>query len=589
MRIPDSEREGSGQSERVDRSNGLDDRPFPWRECRVLFVGESEWPGERERRMVEQENAHLKDMVSGVEPSELPEGFLRELEAVRSADVLCGPDPELDRAIEDAERVCPDLGDRLPNHAISLFLRVISARAEGDLATAISRVARASEAASRVCASEGAPARKRWAQMRNQLCSSLRVLGVMSEAEYESRRLFARAVDAGEEAVQAYSECDSPRDCAIAKGCLAHAMRNLASLEEDSDKSGRLLARAIATAENVRNTLAYGQENKQDQSHILLNTVSVVQLDVARIFDGEDPDRTPARAVEAQKAALDLLDRKTDPQAHALAQEQLGIARSRQAEVETGKKARRMLAAAAEAFEAALQVRSRKDDSIRWGLDQVRLAEALRGQAKSTGKAAAARLLERAAAAYEAALQAFTPEKFPEKSAYYHGDLAETLFDLAALDDDWDAYHVIDRARKVLQRAIPIAEGLGESLYRARLQFGLVTTHRKLAFHVSADKAMRLYRQALEHCEEALSVFYRLETRPEKRLMVRILLATVLSEMAYRCMELDESVELFDRSIRVYEEGLQECEGPAESQRAGILRNLNKTREERDFRASAIS
>lgn len=538
--------------------------------------------------MVEQENAHLKDMVSGAEPSELPEGLLRELETVRSADVLCGPDPELDRAIEDAERTCPDLGDRLPNHAFRLFLREISGGAEGGLATAIARVARASEAASRVCASEGAPARKRWAQMRNQLCSSLRVLGVMSDAE-DSRRLFARAVDAGEEAVQAYSECDRPWDCAIAKGCLAHAMRNLATLEEDSDKSGRLIARAIATAESVRNTLANGQENKQDQSQILLNTVSVVQLDVARIFDGEDPDRTPARAVEAQKAALDILDRKTDPQAYALAQEQLGIARTRQAEVETGKKARRMLAAAAEAFEAALQVRSRKDDSLRWGLDQVRLAEALRGQAKSTGKAAAARLLERAAGAYEAALQEFTPENFPEKSAYYHGDLAETLFDLAALDDDWDAYHVIDRARKVLQRAIPIAEGLGDSLYRARLQFGLVTTHRKLAFHVSADKAMRLYRHALELSEEALSVFYRLETRPEKRLMVRILLATVLSEMAYRCMDLDESVELFDRSIRVYEEGLLECEGPAESLRAGILRNLNKTREERDFRASAIS
>ena len=538
--------------------------------------------------MFEQENARLKDQVSGVEPSELPEGLLRELETVRNADVLCGPDPELDRAIEDAARVCPDLGDRLPNHAFRLFLQASPADSEGDLFTAFSRVARASEAASRVCASEGAPARKRWAQMQSQLCRSLRVLGVTSDAE-DSRRLFSRAVDAGEEAVQAYSECDSPRDCAIAKGCLAHAMRNLASLEEDSDKSGRLLARAIATAESARNTLPLGQENLQDQSQILLNTLSVVQLAVAKIFDGEDPDRTPVRAVDAQKAALDFLDRKTDLQAYALAQEQLGIARSRQAEFETGKKACRMHAAAAEAFEAALQVRSRKDDSIRWGMDQVRLAEALRGQAKSTGKAAAARLLERAAAAYEAALQAFTPEKFPEKSAYYHGDLAETLFDLATLDDDWDAYHVIDRARKVLQRAIPIAEGLGDSLYRARLQFGLVTTHRKLAFHVSEDKAMRLYRHALEHCEEALSVFYQLETRPEKRLMVRILLATVLSEMAYRCMDLDESVELFDRSIRVFEEGLQECVGTAESQRAGILRNLNKTRKERDFRTSAIS
>ena len=54
-------------------------------------------------------------------------------------------------------------------------------------------------------------------------------------------------------------------------------------------------------------------------------------------------------------------------------------------------------------------------------------------------------------------------------------------------------------------------------------------------------------------------------------------------------MNVNESVELFDRSIRIYEDGLKECEGPAESQRAGILRNLNKTREERDFRASAIS
>ena len=538
--------------------------------------------------MVEQENARLKEQVSGAEPSELPEGLLRELDTVRSADVLCGPDPELDRAIEVAAQVCPDLGDRLPNHAFRLFFREISAGAEGGLATSFARVARASEAASRVCASEGAPARKRWAQMRNQLCSSLRVLGVMSDGE-DSRRLFTRAVDAGEEAVHAYSECDSLRDCAIAKGCLAHAMRNLASLEEDSDKSGRLLARAIATAESVRNTLAYGQGEKQDQSQILLNIFSVVQLDFARIFDGEDPDRTPARAVKAQKVALDLLDRKTAPQAYALAQEQLGISRTRQAEVETGKKARRIFAAAAEAFEAALQIRSKKDDSLRWGLDQVRLAEALRGQAKSTGKAAAARLLERAASAYEAALQAFTPENFPEKSAYYHGDLAETLFDLAALDDDWDAYHVIDRARKVLQRAIPIAEGLGESLYRARLQVGLVTTHRKLAFHVSEDKAMRHYRQAMALCEDALSVFYRLETRPGKRLMVRIQLATVLSEMAYRCMDLDESVGLFDRSIRVYEEGLKECVGPAESQRASILRNLNKTRKERDFRASAIS
>lgn len=539
--------------------------------------------------MVKQEYAHLKDLVSGADLSELPEGLLRELETVRGADVLCGTDPELDRAIEDAARICPDLRDRLPNHAFSLFFDASPAKSENEDSVAVyARVARASEAAARICESEGAPARKRWAQMREQLCCSLRVLGELSEEENESRRLLARAVEAGEDAFQIFAECDRPRESAVAKGHLAHVLRIQASMAKDREESGRILARAIVAAEGARATLEHGLGNQQDQSQQLLNALSMVQLDGIRIFDGEDPGRNPARAVEEQKAALDKLIRKDDPQAYALAQEQLGLARSSQAELETGKEARRMHAAAAEAFEAASHIRSEKDAPARWAQCIAWLASSLRSQAESSGRSASARLYERAAGAYESALRVYTPEKFSKESIYYHEMLAEVLLARAALGEFGNVRQPLQRARKVYQRAIPIAAERGAPLDKARLQIGLVSTLRKLAFCVSADKAMRLYRQALEHCEEASGIFDR-EARPENRLKARVLLAAVFSETAYRCMNVNESVELFDRSIRIYEDGLKECEGPGESQRAGILRNLNKTREERDFRASSIS
>ena len=536
--------------------------------------------------MYSDEIERLKKNAAGENPTPLPDVLLRELEKVPGMDALCGQDPKLDRAVEDAVRICPDLAGILPAHAYGLFLDLSRVKLvdEGSMA-ATARVARASKLAAKLWMRSYPKKTYRYAQMKIQFCQCLIVLAE-HDAGVDTRLLLECAVEAGEESVAGFGERVNPEQWALANKEIAAAYLRLGVLADEREHSRRIFARAIEVCESAQRVMT--RSNSQQIWADLQYKLARALMHYADTFEGKEARDKLARAAGAQETVLECFDKSANPQSWATAQEQLGLIRATQAGLESGSRACQFHALAAKAFEASAGARASNPGPGNLGGTYARLASSLCWQARASDKKDAPRLYVEAISAYESALRWITPQNMPEDCAYCHDDLGETLLSLAALSEGKKALRYLSRAEEVYQKAIRIASRLGDALFLANLHDGLVRTLRRQAMFATADEAMKLRRRAIALCEDASRGLF-MGGNPVERLMMQNLLGTVVGEAADGCASDEEAGELYARAIRIFEDGLRICQGEADSQRGEFRKKLKEMRDRRDMRTAGKS
>ena len=536
--------------------------------------------------MDSDEIERLKKKAAGENPTPLPDVLLREFEKVPGVEALCGQDPKLDRAVEEAERICPDLAGILPAHAYGLFLDLNrnNFADEGSMA-ATACVARASKLAAKLWMRSYPKKTYRYAQMKMQFCKCLIVLAEHG-AGLDTRRLLESAVEAGEESVEAFGERVNPEQWAVANLELAAAYLRLGTLADEREYSRRIFVRAIEVSESAQRVMTRSSSPQiwADLQYKLARSLMLY----ADTFEGKEAREKLARACDAQETVLECFDKNANPYSWATAQEQLGLIRATQAGLESGSRACQLHAAAATAFKASVGVRARIPGPSNLGGTYARLASSLCLQARASDKKDATRLYVEAISAYESALRWITPQNLPVDCAYCHDDLGETLLSLAALSEGKKASRYLSRAEKVYQKAIRIASRLGDALFLANLHDGLVRTLRRQAMFAPADEAMELRLRAIALCEDASKGLF-MGGNPVERLMMQNLLGTVVGEAADGCANDEEAGEFYDRAIRIFEDGLRICQGEAESQRGEFRKKLKVMRDRRDMRTAGKS
>ena len=513
-------------------------------------------------------------------PGRLPHVLRQELDMVRGSDVLCGKDAELDETLEKAARDCHDLGDRLMVHVFRLIGEAARARDEGEDATgAYSRAARACEAALRVEAEddEGENVRERRAFARFGLSASLRALGDLSDDTAESIRLFARAVEVGEEAARALSEEEAPQEWAAAQSCLADALYKQALFLDEEKTSRPLYERAIEAGEAARRILKrrirWRRRDRHDWAE-LQKCLATSYLEIAMYINGEDSHDLLARSVKAHKSALRNVNRKAFPMKYTRYLESLGLACMKQGSLNYGKEGRRHLDAAADAFQKAYKSVRREKQPLCWVRNQARMGSCLRARAAVSSRMVAMILLSRAVVAYESALKLLSHDGTPKDWASYQDDLGDCLFDMAGRCSGETSRRLFSRAQGAYEEALRSVNRKNGLHFWASLQTSIAVTLRWQAIAGPEFEAMRLLANARKVCEEAMRAFDQLGATKGQG-WSRNTLAGIIGGIAFRTNDLDESLELYERAIKICEEGVKICKGDeGEKQRVGLLDSL---------------
>lgn len=518
-------------------------------------------------------------------PGRLPHVLLQELDMVRGSDVLCGNDAELDETLEKAARDCEDLGDRLMVHVFRLIGEATRARDEGEDATgAFSRAARACEAALRVGATddEGENVRERRAFARFGLSTSLRALGDLSDDAEESIRLFARAVEVGEEAARAISEEEAPHEWAAAQSGLADALYKQALFLDEEKTSRPLYERAIKAGEAARRILKkrilWRRRDRHEWAE-LQKCLATSYLEIAMYINGEESHELLVRSVKAHRSALRNVNRKAYPMKYTRILESLGLACMKQGSLKFGKEGRRHLDKAADAFQMAYKSVRREEEPLCWVRNQARMGSCLRARAAISSRMVALILLSRAVVAYESSLKLLSHDGTPKDWAVYHDDMGDCLFDMAHRCSGETARRLFSRAQGAYEEALKSVNRKNGPHFWASLQTSIAATLRRQAIAGPEFEAMRLLASAQKVCEGAMRAFDSLGATKGQGL-TRSYLATIIGGIAVRTMDKDEALALYKKAIMICEEGVKICKrGQAENQRVDLLDSLKRLRQ----------
>lgn len=456
--------------------------------------------------MIALENQFRAELLASGALHELPDSIGKIVERVTGTEFLPDPDPSLDKALAESTLDVEELGKLLLVRSFRGFDETVRAHAAGDdSGEGFVFAARFADAASRLLASaEGMAAREIRGEALCSLSCCLAKLGELRNSfsqRKESAKLLLGAVVAGDDASEAFGERDNPKGWARAQCVYAHALRLWGNKDEfdenedededgfeieDEDKAFGILLEAIdagMAAQRVLTMLDAPLEWARIQNFIVSVAIESAEFEIGRremeiLFS----------AISMQLKALEILDREKDPLDWAVAQEQLGMAKSGlsftgklelEQECELEKEA-------AEAFNAALLVRRREDEPELWAANQKRLASALQSQATMDSDENAVRIYGEAIAAYEAALEVYTLEEFVVDFHYCHCGLGDSLVDLADQDNVADPRGLLERALKSYQSAMRACE---DSFGREDVQNDMDKAQRKLATLISSTNS----------------------------------------------------------------------------------------------------
>ena len=504
--------------------------------------------------MTEKGDGQLPTEQDGDEKARLPDELSRVLEEVRDVNTLFKPDAKLDRAISDASREYPDLGERLLKRAHQIFEAAGKAVEAGERSVEGSHVAavRAAEAASRVFAKQE-DAKEMWAQARFTLCCLLHVLGSTSEGAV-SRNFFARAVEAGEDAVRESPKGDPEGHWVAAQLGLSHVLHRMAEDEENGSAARALLERAAEAARQAQTV--HTRKDHPRQWSKLQTHIGQVLLDLVDRLPPEDLSGALEDVVEVLEGALEVLDRKIDPQEWAQAHELIARVCNLQGMTADGGKARALFSRAAKALEAALRVIARADDPHRWAKIQGDLGMALHGQALRGGDAVAGRLNARAVDAYESALIVFTPEESPAYCSIFNSYLSNTLFIMAStVESHKKARRLLARSANALETAIRIQErgGVTSELYANRTRLAGILQQQ--AMRSSEKEIMPLLTRAGEVCDLALAETRR-SRRPKDGPPMSLIFGNIVTELAVIGGNSKKVIDLRSKAVRLLKDEL---------------------------------
>ena len=505
----------------------------------------------------------------------LPSALRKEFDNVCGADILCGSDSILDKALAKATKSRGDsagLGIGLLILSVDLFSDALESRRSGeeDAKGLFARSARTAEAASRAF-SKSDNCDRLWGRARAMHCASLRSLGEMNSGP-TARRIFLRCVEAGEEAVQALDENERDPEWIEARINLAEALRALAVQHEDNADSRSLLERAIQAHEGAVGKLERGGQRGQEA--IQLNRFAITLLEYADVLEREDACEALERAAAVAEKAAKMLSGKDQRVEMALAQENLAMACINRAERESGGKARKLFSRAVDAFEATLRRRPREIDPAHWALTQTRLAHAISGMTSSSPKAVRERQVPRAIAAYDAALEVYTPEDFPEECYNFNEQLALAIAEISDGKKGKKARRLLSRAVQALETALSSNAAAADPLRTAHMKIGLAANLRMLSNLDPHGGDLQRHRRGLELCESAIPVIDRMDG-PINRPMPRNVLGNICFEIANRGDNDEESLALYKKAVSAYQEGVDLSVGEAEIWKPELQKSLN--------------
>lgn len=246
----------------------------------------------------------------------------------------------------------------------------------------------------------------------------------------------------------------------------------------------------------------------------LQNRLGTVLDAWASVSTGRKIGERRSKAIDAQRAALEVYTPEGFPLDRARTQSDLVVALIKQAQSAASADRPRLLAEAVVTCRAALATLTREADPQDWARIQSNLALALRNQASAAASTERAPLFAEAAVAYRAALEIFTREDFPQDWARTQSDLVVALVKQAS------SAAAIDRAR-LLAEAVVTCRAAMEILTRntypedwARAQGNLAVALSLQASAVSGDQRTKLLDDAVDAFHAALEIFNR-ETLPQ--------------------------------------------------------------------------
>lgn len=443
--------------------------------------------------MIELKNDFRAELLASEATRELPDSIRQIIERAAGTKILPGPKPELEKAIAESSLEVEDIGKRLLVLSCRAFDETVRARAAGETSgEGFVLAAHAADAASRILSREkGKDVREIRGEALCSLSSSLAKRGEMPDPfckQKEFANLLRRAVEAGDEASQAFGERENPNGWARAQCVHAYALRLRADMfgieAEDEDEVGEVWRSALDAARAAQSVLTM-EDAPLDWARIQNFRVNLA-LDWAELEFGRLELDILARAEAMQLKALEILDRETNPLDWAFAQEQLGQVKS--ALSETGKlgekKECQLEEEVAKAFKAALLVRNREDEPELWARNQKRMASALVSQAIMGSESKAAGIYREAIAAYEAALEVYTLEEFDVDFHYCHSFLGDALVYLTDQDLVEDRRNLLERALKSYNSAMRACE---DSWEREMVQSNIEEAQRKLVSLINSE------------------------------------------------------------------------------------------------------
>lgn len=514
--------------------------------------------------MLELEYEGLAALLADEKLQELPPALSGAFSRTPDVDVLCRQDADLDDLLAKASGECDDLCDRLQVFAARLAKRADAARSDGDEPeNQFAALALACQTLCRALGKEGKEARK-WGIFRCLQSYNLIMMGKLADDLTVSRRLLERGTEAAEEVILNFPEAENPELWANGQFHLACAHGARADFASDKDESRRILELSRKHFDLAMRIWTF--EAAPKQWSLLQSYLAETQIEYSRIAEESEAYAVLARAAKAQEAALKILGRETSLGERFRSQTTLGNLLMRQADFVDNRKRRSLLASAGRIFKEALRGLTMEKEPLAWAHAHCGLAGALLGRAELESKDVPL-IIEKAVESYEKAMQVFRRDKYPEDFAAISAATGGALVELAHSVRGKKARKYLERSIDAYEKAIPAVSSEKDPELWVSLRFCLSDSLRQLGQECSDDDlAASLFRRSADLGEEALKATV-LQNDMNEIVTMQSFLGMIYAEMADRSGDEKESDELFEKSIRVYEEALECCKGEAADRR----------------------
>ena len=517
--------------------------------------------------MLELEYEGLAALLADEKLRDLPPALSGAFSRTPEVDVLCGQDMDLDDLLAKASGECDYLGDRLQVFVAGLAKRAEAARLVGhDPENAYAALSLASQAFCRFLGKEGKEAQK-WCLFRCLQSFSLILMGKLADDLTVSRRLLDRGTEVAEEVVLNFPEAENPELWARGQFHLGFAHGARVIFANDKDESRRILELSREHFDSAMRIWTFDAAPKQWS--FMQSYLGETQIEYSRFAEKSEGYAVLARAAKAQEAALKILGRETSLGERIRSQTTLGNLLMRQADFVDDRKRRSLFASAGRIFKEALRGLTKEKEPLAWAHAHGGLAGAILRRAELESKDVPL-IIEKAVESYEKAMQVFSRDKYPEHFAAMSAATGGALVELAHAASGKKARKYMERSIDAYEKAIPAVSSDKDPELWVSLRFCLSDSLRQLGQECSDDDlAASHFRRSAELGEVVLKTTL-LQNDMNAIVTMRSFLGMIYAEMADRSGDEKETEELFEKSIRIYEEALECCKGEAADRREEI-------------------